>query len=59
VFCFFVIGHDRRKILHFNVARNPDALWIVQQLREAWAYSHTDSCYSIETQSLAPMSFRL
>jgi putative transposase len=36
--CFFVIGHDRRKILHFNVTRNPHALWVVQQLREAWAY---------------------
>ncbi len=36
--CFFVTGHDRRKILHFNVTRNPNALWVVQQLREAWAY---------------------
>ena len=34
----FVIGHDRRKILHFNVSRNPNALWVVQQLREAWAF---------------------
>ncbi len=41
LYCFFVIGHDRRKILHFNVTRNPDALWIVQQLREAWAYKQT------------------
>src|SRR5258706_15068192 len=39
LYCFFVIGHDRRKILHFNVTRNPDALWIVQQLREAWTYN--------------------
>jgi putative transposase len=38
LYCFFVIGHDRRKILHFNVTRNPKALWVVQQLREAWAY---------------------
>jgi hypothetical protein len=38
LYCFFVIVHDRRKILHFNVTRNPHALWIVQQLREAWAY---------------------
>jgi len=38
LYCFFVIGHDRRKILHFNVTRNPNALWVVQQLREAWAY---------------------
>jgi transposase InsO family protein len=37
-YCFFVIGHDRRKILHFNVTRNPNALWVVQHLREAWAY---------------------
>jgi hypothetical protein len=38
LYCFFVIGHDRRKILHCNVTRQPDALWIVLQLREAWGY---------------------
>jgi len=38
LYCFFVIGHDRRKILHFNVTRNPNAFWVVQQLRDAWAY---------------------
>ena len=38
LYCFFVIGHDRRKILHFNVTRNPNALWVVQQLREAWGF---------------------
>jgi len=36
--CFFVIGHDRRKILHFNATQKPNAVWIAQQLREAWAY---------------------
>jgi hypothetical protein len=30
LYCFFVIGHDRRRILRFNVTRNPNALWIVQ-----------------------------
>lgn len=39
LYCFFVIGHDRRKILRFNVTRNPEALWIVQQMREAWPYA--------------------
>jgi len=39
LYCFFIIGHDRRKILRFNVTRNPHALWIVQQLREAWPYT--------------------
>src|SRR5882757_2414843 len=38
LYCFFVIGHDRRKILHFNVTRIPHALWVVPQLREAWAH---------------------
>jgi hypothetical protein len=33
LYCFFVIGHDRRKILHFNVTRNPNALWVAQQWR--------------------------
>jgi putative transposase len=39
LYCFFVIGHDRLKILGVNVTRNPNALWIVQQMREAWPYA--------------------
>ena len=35
LYCFFVIEHGRRKILHFNVTENPTHSWIVQQLREA------------------------
>ena len=38
LYCFFVIGHDRRRILHCNVTPQPNALWIVQQLREAWGF---------------------
>ena len=38
LYCFFVIGHERRKILHCNVTRQPNALWIVLQLREAWGF---------------------
>ena len=36
LYCFFVIEHGRRKILHFNVTRHPSAEWVVQQLREAF-----------------------
>ena len=35
-YCFFVIEHGRRRILHFNVTRHPTAEWVVQQLREAF-----------------------
>ena len=33
LYCFFVIEHGRRRILQFNVTRNPTAEWVVQQLR--------------------------
>ena len=36
LYCFFVIQHGRRRIVHFNVTRYPTAEWVVQQLREAF-----------------------
>jgi putative transposase len=36
--CFFVIGHDRRRILHFNVTKHPTSMWIVQQLRQSFPF---------------------
>jgi len=36
LYCFFVIEHGRRKILHCNVTRHPTADWVIQQLREAF-----------------------
>lgn len=36
LYCFFVIEHHRRRILHFNVTTHPTSDWIVQQLREAF-----------------------
>src|SRR6202521_1118548 len=38
LYCFFIIGHDRRRILYFHVTRHPTSLWVVQQLREAFPY---------------------
>ena len=38
LYCFFVIRHDRRQILHCNVTRHPTSAWVVQQLREAFPY---------------------
>src|SRR5262244_4236828 len=38
IYCFFLIAHDRRRILHFNVTKRPTSLWIVQQLREAFPF---------------------
>jgi len=38
LYCFFVISHDRRRVLHFNVTRHPTSAWIIQQLREAFPF---------------------
>jgi len=34
LYCFFVVEHGRRRILHFKVTKHPTCPWIVQQLRE-------------------------
>jgi transposase InsO family protein len=36
---FFVIHHDRRRILHINVTAHPTAQWVIQQLREAFPFT--------------------
>jgi transposase InsO family protein len=36
LYCFFVIDHARRRILHYNVTFHPTAAWVAQQLREAF-----------------------
>ena len=38
LYCFFIIAHGRRRILHCNVTKHPTSPWIVQQLREAFPF---------------------
>jgi putative transposase len=38
LFVFFIIDHKRRKIRHFNVTNQPSALWVIQQLRNAFPF---------------------
>jgi putative transposase len=38
LYCFFIISHDRRRILHVNVTKHPTSGWIIQQLREAFPF---------------------
>lgn len=55
LYVFFIIGHDRRCILHFNVTRHPTSAWIVPQLREGFPYEPLVSFSSSTTpQSTAP-----
>ena len=38
LYFFFVIAHDRRRILHCHVTKHPTRAWVIQQLREAFPY---------------------
>jgi hypothetical protein len=56
LYCFFIISHDRRQILHVNVTRHPTSIWIAQQLREAIkmiAYRAETSLVSLLREHLA------
>jgi len=38
LYCFFVIAHDRWRIIHCSVTDHPSGGWVVQQLREAFPF---------------------
>ncbi len=38
LFCFIVLRHHRRTVVHFNGAANPTAQWTAQQVVEAFPY---------------------
>ena len=44
---FFLIGHDRRRIMHYNVTRHPTSIWVIQQLREAFPLCDSSHRYLI------------
>jgi hypothetical protein len=36
LYALIVLGHDRRKILHIQVAQNPTRVWLSRQMTEAF-----------------------
>jgi putative transposase len=38
MYCFIVLRHDRRWVVHFNVTEHPTARWTAQQIIEAFPY---------------------
>ncbi|MEP6652219.1 MAG: integrase core domain-containing protein [Myxococcales bacterium] len=36
LYVFFVLAHDRRRVLHFSVTEHPSATWTAQQIVEAF-----------------------
>ncbi len=38
LFCFVVLRHERRRVVHFNVTTNPTARWTAHQMIEAFPF---------------------
>jgi transposase InsO family protein len=45
LFCFVILSHDRRKIVHFNVTSAPTAEWTARQLAAAFPGDGTEPKY--------------
>jgi putative transposase len=45
LYCFVILGHGRRQILHFNVTAHPTAGWTSQQIVEAFPADGTEPKY--------------
>ena len=39
LFAFLVLGHDRRRLLWFEVTRHPTAAWLARQITEAFPWA--------------------
>ena len=38
LYAMIVLGHDRRKVIHFEVTRNPTQVWLARQMTEAFPW---------------------
>jgi transposase InsO family protein len=60
LFCFVILSHDRRRILHFNVTAHPTAEWTTQQIVEAFPGEGTGPRYLLrDRDSIYSIWFRL
>jgi len=41
LYCFIVLRHNQRKIVHFNITTNPTSQWTAQQIKEAFPYDQS------------------
>ena len=60
LYCFVVLSHGRRRIIHFNTTRNPTAEWTVQQIVEAFPYDTTPRFLPFRApliRSIPPLAF--
>ena len=58
LFCFLVLSHARRKVLHFNVTANPTEGWTMQQIVEAFPWDTAPRYLIRDRDSIYGAAFR-
>jgi hypothetical protein len=53
LYVWFVIGHGRRWIIHFNITAHPAASWVIQQLREALPFDRAPGFLLYDRDSIS------
>ena len=58
LYCFVVLRHDRRQVIHFNVTAHPSAQWTAQQIVEAYPFDEAPGYQIRDRDSIYGDKFR-
>ena len=58
LYCFIVLRHDRRRVVHFNVTTHPTARWTAQQVVEAFPYDEAPRFLVRDRDGIYGVDFR-
>ena len=58
LYCFIVLRHDLRRVVHFNVTRHPTARWTGQQIVEAFPFDEAPRFMIRDRDAIYGVDFR-
>ena len=58
LYCFVVLRHARREVVHFNVTEHPTAAWTAQQIAEAFPWDEAPKYVIRDRDSIYGAEFR-
>lgn len=59
LYCFVVLGHDRRQLVHVSVTAHPTAQWAARQIRQAFPYAAAPKYLLRDRDGIYGRAFRL
>ena len=58
LYALIVLGHDRRRIIHFEVTQNPTQVWLARQMTEAFPWDTAPRYLLRDRDALYGQTFR-